>query len=98
MQRTEYLSAPPGPYCMPASATGQPYFGGQPVGRPEPGTSNMSNMVPLNSGPQLNPMGMVGMNGERMGPVMGVIGVGQQQSIGATTGKKGSNKRYVGYL
>ncbi|CAG9530056.1 unnamed protein product [Cercopithifilaria johnstoni] len=90
MQRTEYLTAPSGPYCMPGGAAGQPYFGGQPVGRPEPGTSNM---VPLNSGPQLNAMGMVGMNGERMGPVMGVIGMVQQQNVGATTGKKGNNKR-----
>ncbi|KAL3995185.1 hypothetical protein ACH3XW_24770 [Acanthocheilonema viteae] len=90
MQRTEYLPAPSGPYCMPGGAAGQPYFGGQPVGRSEPGTSNM---VPLNNSQQINAMGMGGMNGERMGPVMGVIGVAQQQSVGATTGKKGNTKR-----
>lgn len=93
IQRTEYLPAASGPYCIPGGAAGQPYFGGQPIARPEPGTSSM---VPLNSGPQMNPMGMVSMNGERMGPVMGVAGVAQQQSAGATTGKKGNNKRYAG--
>ncbi|VDM12090.1 unnamed protein product, partial [Wuchereria bancrofti] len=41
MQRPEYLPAVSGPYCMPGGAPGQPYFGGQPVARPEPGTSSM---------------------------------------------------------
>ncbi|VDN93532.1 unnamed protein product [Brugia pahangi] len=90
MQRPEYLPAVSGPYCIPGGAPGQPYFGGQPVARPEPGTSSM---MPLNTGAQMNPMGMVNMNGERMGPVMGVIGVTQQQNVGATVGKKGNNKR-----
>uniref|UniRef100_A0A0R3RYZ4 PHD-type domain-containing protein n=1 Tax=Elaeophora elaphi TaxID=1147741 RepID=A0A0R3RYZ4_9BILA len=90
MQRTEYLPTPSGPYCMPGGAAGQPYFGGQPIARHEPGTSNM---VPLNNDPQVNPMGMVSMSGERVGPVMGVIGVAQHQSVGATAGKKGNNKR-----
>lgn len=92
MQRTEYLPAPSGAYCMPAGVAGQSYFGGQPIGRPESGTSNM---MPLNSGPQINPMGMVGMNGE-MTPVMGAIGVTQQQNVSVMTGKKGNNKRHVG--
>ncbi|VDK84619.1 unnamed protein product [Litomosoides sigmodontis] len=93
VQRAEYLPAPSGGYCMPAGVAGQSYFGGQPIGRVEPGTSNM---IPVNSGPpQINPMGMVGMNGE-MGPVMGgAMGVAQQQSVGVMTGKKGSNKRHV---
>uniref|UniRef100_A0A915Q7S0 PHD-type domain-containing protein n=1 Tax=Setaria digitata TaxID=48799 RepID=A0A915Q7S0_9BILA len=90
MQRTEYLPGASGPYCMPGSANAQPYFGGQPIGRPEAGTSDM---VPLNGGPQINPMGMVNMNGERVGPVMGIVGMGQQLNTGSNTGKKGNNKR-----
>ncbi|VDK87904.1 unnamed protein product [Onchocerca ochengi] len=95
MQRTDYLPTASGPYCIPGGAAGQSYFGGQ-VARSEPGTSNM---VPLNNGSQINPMGMVNMNGERMGPVMSVIGVGQQQNgNNATTGKKGNSKRHAGLM
>ncbi|EJD73654.1 hypothetical protein LOAG_18933, partial [Loa loa] len=90
MQRTEYLPTVSGSYCVPGGAAGQPYFGGQPVVRPEPGTSSM---VSLNTGSHINPMGMVSVNGERMGPVMGVIAVAQQQNAGSATGKKGNNKR-----
>ncbi|KAM3718681.1 Pygopus [Dirofilaria immitis] len=89
MQRTDYLSTASGPYCIPGGAGGQSYFGGQ-IARSEPGTSNM---MPLNSGPQINPVGMISMNGERMGPIMGVIGVGQQQNVNVTTGKKANSKR-----
>lgn len=78
---------------MSAGGVGQSYFGGgQPMARPEPGTSGMMS---LNNGPQMSPMGMMSMNGDRIGPVMGVIGVPQQQSVGMV-GKKVNNKRYVG--
>ncbi|VDN04138.1 unnamed protein product [Thelazia callipaeda] len=91
IQRPEYLSSASGPYCISGGAGGQPYFGNQPVARPEPGTANM---IPINGGlPSMNLMTMVNMNNERMGPAMGMMGAGQQPNTGSATAKKGNAKR-----
>lgn len=89
MQRgcTEYPAGPH--YVSSGGLAGQSFFSGA-AARPEPGAASVMN---LNGGQ----MGMMNMNAERTGPVMGMMGVGQQQlqqNGGATTGKRGSNKRY----